>query len=60
MAKLVKRWIYWIVTFDLTTFSRLLRLADTATFLRRMTVFYGWLMHWMRWRGNPVMIINGK
>ena len=25
-----------------------------------MTVSYGWLMQWMRWRGDRVRIITGK
>ena len=41
-------------------YDQSVNLADTASFLRRMTVFYGWIMRWMGRRGDRVMITNGK
>ena len=35
-------------------------LADTPSFPRRVTVSYGWIMRWMRRRGERVTIIAGK
>ena len=46
--------------FDLPIYSGQIRLADTASFLRRMTVSYGWLMRWILRCGERVMINNVK
>jgi hypothetical protein len=55
-AKPDNPWRWWTVTFELPT----PRLADTAFFLGRVTIFYRRPMRWMRRRGDRVTITTGK